>query len=66
MYGTNNYGTHLDTDRTLESQPLLFLFPRSHTRRHANFITEVQLISNLEDGRANDGLLPEDGRARQS
>ena len=66
MYGTNNYRTHLDTNRTLESQSLLFLFPRSYTRRHENVIIEVQLIWNLEDGRTNDGLLQEGCRTRQS
>ena len=59
MYGTNNYRAHLDTNRTLESQSLLFLFPRSYTRQHENVIIEVQLIWNLEDGRTNDGLLQE-------
>ena len=66
MYGTNNNRTHLDTDRTLESQSLLFLFPRSYTRRHENIIIEVQFIWNLEDGRTNDGLLQEGCRTRQS
>ena len=66
MYGTNNYRTHLDTNRTLESQSLLFLFPRSYTRRHENVIIEVQLIWNLEDGRTNDGLLQEDCKTCQS
>ena len=66
MYGTNNNRTHLDMDRTLESQSLLFLFPRSYTRRHENVIIEVQFIWNLEDGRTNDGLLQEGCRTRQS
>jgi len=66
MYGTNNNRTHLDMDRTLESQSLLFLFARSYTRRHENVIIEVQLIWNLEDGRTNDGLLQEGCRTRQS
>ena len=66
MYGTNNNRTHLDMDRTLESQSLLFLFARSYTRRHENVIIEVQLIWNLEDGRINDGLLQEGCRTRQS
>ena len=66
MYGTNNNRTHLDMDRTLESQSLLFLFARSYTRRHENVIIEVQLIWNLEDGRTNDGLLQEGCMTRQS
>ena len=65
MYGTNNYRTHLDTNRTLESQSLLFLFARSYTRRHENVIIEVQLIWNLEDGRTNDWLLQEGCKTRQ-
>ena len=65
MYGTNYNRTHLDTDRTLESQSLLFLFARSYTRRHENVIIEVQLIWNLEDGRTNDGLLQEGCKTRQ-
>ena len=66
MYGTNYNRTHLDTDRTLESQSLLFLFVRSYTRRHENDIIEVQFIWNLEDSRTNDGLLQEGCRTRQS
>ena len=65
MYGSNYNRTHLDTDRTLESQSLLFLFPRSYTRRHENIIIEVQFIWNLEDGRTNDGLLQEGCKTRQ-
>ena len=52
--------------RTSESQSLLFLFLRSYTRRHENFIIEAQFIKNLEDGRTNDGLLQEGCRTRQS
>ena len=66
MYGTNNNRTHWDTHRTSESQSLLFLFPRSYTRRHENFIIEAKFIKNLEDGRTNDGLLQEGCRTRQS
>ena len=66
IYGTNNNRTHWDTHRTSESQSLLFLFPRSYTRRHENFIIEAQFIKNLEDGRTNDGLLQEGCRTRQS
>ena len=66
MYGTNYNRTHLDTDRTLESQSLLFLFVRSYTRRHENDIIEVHFIWNLEDSRTNDGLLQEGCRTRQS
>ena len=66
MYGTINNWTHWDTHRISESQSLLFLFPRSYTRRHENFIIEAQFIKNLEDGRTNDGLLQEGCRTRQS
>ena len=66
MYGTNNNRTHLDTDRTSESQSLLLLFSRSYTSRHENVIIEVQFICNLEDGRTNDGLLQEGCWTRQS
>ena len=66
IYGTNYNRTHLDTDRTLESQSLLFLFSRRYTHRHENVIIEVQFIWNLEDGRTNDGLLQEGCMTRQS
>lgn len=38
----------------------------SHMRRHANFITELQLMFNLKEGTANEGLLPECSGASHS
>ena len=35
-----------------------YIISGSYTCRHVNFIVEVELISNLENGTDNDGLLP--------
>jgi hypothetical protein len=66
MYGAKHYETHFDTNMISKSQQIPFFIPESYTRQHANIIFEVQLISNLEEGRTNDGLLKGGSGTRQS
>jgi hypothetical protein len=65
MYGAKHYETHFDTyDFIIPTNT--FFIPESHTPQLANIIFQVQLISNLEEGRTNDGLLKGGSGTRQS